>query len=161
MGSDPAFSTVEAHSGGLGGLWRSLGQLWFGGLLGHLWFSALADTAGARNQARQAQADHAALKPTQPYAQVLRAIQDDPDCHLVDRDPALGEQVLLHAACFDATWSQLRGEALAQARYLRLYCVRRFRPFRMVYTFDLQAHEISRHGLPGAQWHREVPYALW
>ena len=49
----------------------------------------------------------------------------------------------------------------AQARFLRLYCVSRFRPFRRAYTYDLMAHEIQRHALPGGQWHREVPFALW
>lgn len=161
MGAEPGFSIVESPASGLGLLWRSLGELWFGGLAGRLWFSTLADTAGARAQARQARADHAALRTTAPYSQVLTAILEDPDCRLVDHAPALGEQVLVHAACFDGTWIQLRGGALGQARYLRLYCTRRFRPFRMAYTFDLQAHEITRHGLPGAQWHREVPYALW
>jgi hypothetical protein len=63
--------------------------------------------------------------------------------------------------CFDGTWIQMRGSALAHARYLRLYCVSRFKPFRQAYTFDLVSNEITRHSLPGGQWHREVPYALW
>lgn len=92
---------------------------------------------------------------------MLQAILDDPEFRLVDADPALGEQVLIHAACFDAAWIQLRGSALPQARYLRLYCTSRFRPFRQACTYDLAERTITRHGLPGGQWHREVPYALW
>lgn len=160
MASEPAFSTVEAQSG-LGGFWRSLSSQSPFGWLGRLWFGTLADTAAAREQVRQARADHEALKPTRAYALVLGAVLNDPEFRLVDADPALGEQRLVHAACFDAGWIQLRGSALAQARYLRLYCVSRFRPFRQAYTYDLMANEIQRHALPGGQWHREVPYALW
>jgi hypothetical protein len=160
MGSEASFRVVEGE-GGLGPLWRSLADSWLFGWLGHLWFSTLADTAAARGQLGQARADHEALKVTRPYTQVLQAILGDPQYRLVDGDPALGEQRLIHAACFDATWIQLRGEALAQARYLRLYCTSRFKPFRQAYTFDLATNEIQRHPLPGGQWHREVPYALW
>ena len=159
MASETSFSVVDP-GGGLGPLWRSLADLWFFGWIGRLWFSTLADTEVERGQVRQAMEDHEILKTTRPYALVLQAILDDPDFRLVDRDPALGEQVLIHAACFDATWIQLRGSALDQARYLRLYCTSRFRPFRQAYTFDLQSHEITRHRLPGGHWHREVPYAL-
>jgi len=116
---------------------------------------------GFVRHSKQAAEDHEALKVTRTYAQVLQAILDDPQFQLVDQDPAVGEQVLVHAACFDGTWIQMRGSALAHARYLRLYCVSRFKPFRQAYTFDLAANEITRHGLPGGQWHREVPYALW
>jgi hypothetical protein len=92
---------------------------------------------------------------------VLQAILADPQFDLVEEAPALGQQVLIHAACFDATWIQLRGAALPQARYLRLYCTSRFKPFRQAYTYDLTAGEITRHGLSGGQWHREVPYLFW
>lgn len=159
MASEPA-SGVSASGRGLGAVWRSLADAWLFGWIGHLWFSALADTEAERGQLQRASEDHEALKPTRPYAQVLQAILDDPDFRLVDRDPALGEQVLVHAACFDETWIQLRGSALDRARYLRLYCTRRFNPFRQVYTFDLRSQEITRHGLPGGHWHREVPYGL-
>lgn len=161
MGSEASFGVVESDAGGLGPFWRSLADLWFFGWIGHLWFSALADTAPARSQVKRALEDHEALKTTQPYSQVVRAILDDPDIRLVDRDPAVGEQMLIHAACFDDTWIQLRGAALDQARYLRLYCASRFKPYRQAYTFDLGTNEITRHPLPGGQWHREVPYALW
>jgi len=160
MASDPSFSVAESESS-LGLLWRSLGDLRLFGWLGHLWFSTMADTEAGRSQVKQALEDHEALKASRPYGQVLQAILDDPHYRLVDQGPALGEQVLIHAACFDETWMQLRGAALAQARYLRLYCASRFKPFRQVYTCDLVANEITRHGLPGGQWHREVPYALW
>ena len=160
MGSETSFSVVDS-GGGLGPLWRSLGDLWFFSWLGNLWFSTLADTEAGRSQVKQAAEDHEALKVTRPYAQVVQAILDDPQFRLVDQDPAVGEQVLVHAACFDGTWIQMRGSALAQAHYLRLYCVSRFKPFRQAYTFDLASNEITRHGLPGGQWHREVPYALW
>jgi len=160
MGSETPFSVVEQEAG-LGALWRSLADSWLFGWPGHLWFSTLADTAAARGQLSQAGADHEALKATGPYGQVLQAILEDPQYRLVDGDPALGEQRLIHAACFDATWIQLRGAALPQARYLRLYCASRFKPFRQAYTFDLASNEIQRHGLSGGQWHREVPYALW
>ncbi|WP_257310734.1 hypothetical protein [Geothrix fuzhouensis] len=69
--------------------------------------------------------------------------------------------MLIHAACFDGSWILLRETAPNRARYLRLYCVSRFSPFRQAYTFDLASNEITRHNLPGGQWHREVPYALW
>lgn len=160
MESEPAFSVVEPESG-LGQLWRSLGELRFFGWFGHLWFTTLADTEASRSQIQQAAEDHEALKATRPYAQVLQAILDDPQYRLVDQEPVLGEQVLIHAACFDASWTQLRGSALGRARYLRLYCISRYKPFRQAYTFDLASNEIMRHGLPGGQWHREVPYALW
>lgn len=160
MGSDASFSVVEANLG-LGQLWRSLADSWFCGWLGHLWFSALAETESARAQVKRAEADHDSLKATRPYAEVLQAILADPNYRLVDADPALGEQVLIHAACFDGTWIQLRGTALDRARYLRLYCTSRFKPFRQAYTFDLLTQEVTRHGLPGGQWHREVPFALW
>jgi hypothetical protein len=160
MGSEPPFTTVP-HQGPLRSLWQALADSGCFGRWGRLWFSTLADTDGARRQVRLAREDHDHLRTSKPYSVVLQAILDDPDCRLVDRDPAQGEQQLIHAACFDATWIQLRGSALDQARYLRLYCVSRFRPFRRVYTYDLAANEICRHGLPGGQWHREVPYALW
>ncbi len=160
MASEVAFSTV-ATGNSRGSLWGALAETWCFGWLGHLWFSTLADTAFAKDQLSQARQDHEALKTTAPYSLLLEAVLNDPDFNLVDVDPALGEQRLVHAACFDATWIQLRGTALAQARYLRLYCVSRFRPFRQAYTYDLVANEIRRHGLPGGQWHREVPYALW
>ncbi|WP_157492265.1 hypothetical protein [Geothrix fermentans] len=160
MGSEPSFSVVEPERG-LGLLWRSLADLRLFGWLGNLWFTTLADTEAGRSQVKQAAEDHEALKATRPYAQVLQAILDDPQYRLVDQEPALGEQVLIHAACFDATWTLMRGAAVAQARFLRLYCVSRFKPFRQAYTFDLASNEITRHALPGGQWHREVPYALW
>ncbi len=160
MGSEAGFHIVEGRQG-LGSLWRSLADLWLFGWLGNLWFSTLADTEAGRSQVKQAVEDHETLKATRPYAQVLQAILDDPQYRLVDQDPALGEQVLVHAACFDGTWILMRGAALARARYLRLYCTSRFKPFRQAYTFDLASNEITRHGLPGGQWHREVPYALW
>ena len=160
MGPESSFN-VGLEPGGLGAFWRSLGDLWSFGWIGRLWFHALADTESARSQYQQAREDHEALKLTAPYQQVLQAILDDPEFRLVDRDPALGEQVLVHAACFDATWILLRGTALAEARFLRLYCTRRFKPHRIAYTYDLQAREIRRHGLSGGQWHREVPYVLW
>jgi hypothetical protein len=160
MGSEIPFSEA-ASGGGLALVWRSLANLWFFGWLGNLWFSTLADTEAGRRQARQAVEDHEALKGTQPYTQVLQAILNDPHYRLVDQAPALGEQVLIHAACFDETWIQMRGAALDRARYLRLYCVSRFKPFRQAYTFDVASNEITRHVLPGAQWHREVPYAFW
>ncbi len=161
MASEPVFRVAESGSEGLRGLWQALAQLGPFGWLGRLWFATLAQTQGSRDQFRQAREDHEALKVTRPYAAVLQAILGDPDLKLVDAEPALGEQVLLHAACFDATWIQLRGAALAQARYLRLYCASRFKPFRLAYTYDLQAEEITRHRLPGGQWHREVPFVLW
>lgn len=151
---------VQADSG-RGAFWRGLSDLWFFGWIGHLWFGALADTEQHRSQLARAREDHEALKTTRPYAQVLRAILDDPQFQLVDGEPALGEQRLLHAACYDGTWIQLRGGALPQARYLRLYCASRFHPFRQAYTFDLASNTITRHGMTGSQWHREVPYALW
>jgi hypothetical protein len=161
MGSDPAFQVAESGSEGLRAMWESLAQLGPFGWLGRLWFATLAQTQSARDQYRQAREDHAALKATQPYAAVLQAILGDPGLRLVDAEPALGEQVLVHAACFDATWIQLRGSALSQARYLRLYCASRFKPFRTAYTYDLAADQITRHPLPGGQWHREVPLLLW
>ena len=160
MASETTFSTVASEDS-RGSFWRALADAWQFGWVGRLWFSTLADTAPARDQLRRAREDHEALKTTAPYSQVLGAILNDPDLRLVDADPALGEQRLIHAACFDATWIQLRGAALGQAHYLRLYCTSRFRPFCQVYTYDLVANEIRRHGLPGGQWHREVPYVLW
>lgn len=126
MGSEPSFSVVEPERG-LDLLWRSLADLRLFGWLGNLWFTTLADTEAGRSQVKQAAEDHEALKATRPYAQVLRAILDDPQYRLVDQEPALGEQVLIHAACFDGTWTLMRGVALAKARFLRLYCVSRFR----------------------------------
>lgn len=82
MASETSFSVV-GPGGGLGSLWRGLGELWFFGWLGNPWFSTLADTEAGRSQ-------------------------------------------------------------------IRLAC-----------TFDLASNEITRHGLPGGQGHREVPYALW
>ena len=161
MGSDPTYRVAESGSEGLRTLWESLAQFGPFGWLGRLWFSALAQTQGARDQYRQAREDHEVLKTTRPYAAVLQAILGDPELKLVDATPALGEQVLVHAACFDATWIQLRGFAPSEARYLRLYCASRFKPFHNAYTYDLAADQITRHPMPGGQWHREVPFVLW
>jgi len=53
MASETSFSVVDS-GGGLGPLWRSLGDLWFFGWLGNLWFSTLADTEAGRSQVKSA-----------------------------------------------------------------------------------------------------------
>ena len=77
MASETSFSVVDSGSG-LGPFWRSLGDLWFFGWLGNLWFSTLADTEAGRSQIKRAIEDHEALKTSKAYSQVLQVILDDP-----------------------------------------------------------------------------------